>query len=378
MVLSLDVTSIIAGTQYRGQAEERFQDLIDFLENYPKCILFIDEIHTVLGAGACKDGELDLANALKPILARGDTQVIGATTFDEYEKYFSRDGALQRRFEKIVVEEPKSTELYNMIKNQIARLENYHQTTISRKLVNDAILLAGCFNNYIRNPDRTLDLLDRSMASAELKGRHFVKRNDILENFDIKRKQFEKMSKEEKTATAYHEAGHAIVSWYLPTQKKVKEISIIPRGMAGGYTMYKTDEDKSYISKTEMEEKLIALLGGRAVERVALDDISTGASNDIEVATTIAKDMIVKYGMNDFIGPISLKNENGEYELDMFGKEMGDKIGEEVKKLIDTAYNDAQIILRQHLDKLDAVAEELLANEKINEETFKKFFDGEE
>ena len=186
------------------------------------------------------------------------------------------------------------------------------------------------------------------------------------------------ISDKDKRLTAYHEAGHAIVSWYLPTQKKVKEISIIPRGMAGGYTMYKTDEDKSYISKTEMEEKLIALLGGRAAERVALDDISTGASNDIEVATTIAKDMIVKYGMNDFIGPISLKNENGEYELDMFGKEMGDKIGEEVKKLIDTAYNDAQIILRQHLDKLDAVAEELLANEKINEETFKKFFEGEE
>ena len=141
--------------------------------------------------------------------------------------------------------------------------------------------------------------------------------------------------------------------------------------------MYKTDEDKSYISKTEMEEKLIALLGGRAAEKVALNDISTGASNDIEVATAIAKEMIVKYGMNDFIGPISLKNDNVEYELDMFGKEMGDKIGEEVKKLIDTAYSDAQIILRQHMDKLDMVAEELLANEKINEERFKEFFENE-
>ena len=139
--------------------------------------------------------------------------------------------------------------------------------------------------------------------------------------------------------------------------------------------MYKNDEDKSYISKTEMEEKLIALLGGRAAEKIALDDISTGASNDIEVATQIAKDMIVKYGMNDLIGPISLKNENGEYELDMFGKEMGDKIGVEVKKLIDTAYRDAQLILREHMDKLDAVAEELLLNEKINESKFKTFFE---
>ena len=124
-----------------------------------------------------------------------------------------------------------------------------------------------------------------------------------------------------------------------------------------------------------MEEKLIALLGGRAAEKIALDDISTGASNDIEVATQIAKDMIVKYGMNDLIGPISLKNENGEYPLDMFGKDMGDKIGVEVKKLIDTAYNDAQIILKEHMDKLHEVAEELLQKEKINEEDFKKFFD---
>ena len=147
--------------------------------------------------------------------------------------------------------------------------------------------------------------------------------------------------------------------------------------MAGGYTMYKTDEDKSYISKTEMEEKLIALLGGRAAEKVALDDISTGASNDIEVATQIAKDMIVKYGMNDIIGPLSLKNENGEYPLDMFGKDMGDRIGVEVKKLVDTAYLDAQTILKQHMDKLDAVAGELLKNEKINEEKFKTFFEDE-
>ena len=139
--------------------------------------------------------------------------------------------------------------------------------------------------------------------------------------------------------------------------------------------MYKSDEDKSYISKTEMEEKLVALLGGRAAEKLALDDISTGASNDIEVATAIAKDMIVKFGMNELIGPLSLKNENGEYELDMFGKDMGDKIGIEVKKLIDTAYLDAQTILSQHMDKLHEVAEELLLKEKINEEDFKKFFE---
>ena len=112
-------------------------------------------------------------------------------------------------------------------------------------------------------------------------------------------KQSRVMSDKDKKLTAYHEAGHAIVSKYLGTQTDVKEISIIPRGLAGGYTMYKTNEDKYYISKTEMEEKLVALLGGRAAEKVALNDISTGASNDLEVATGIAKDMITIYGMND-------------------------------------------------------------------------------
>ncbi len=131
--------------------------------------------------------------------------------------------------------------------------------------------------------------------------------------------------------------------------------------------------------KLKWKKKLIALLGGRAAERVALDDISTGASNDIEVATTIAKDMIVKYGMNDFIGPISLKKMRMvSMNLICLVKRWEIKLVRKLKKIIDTAYNDAQIILRQHLDKLDAVAEELLANEKINEETFKKFFEGEE
>ena len=138
--------------------------------------------------------------------------------------------------------------------------------------------------------------------------------------------------------------------------------------------MYKSDEDKSYISKTEMEEKLIALLGGRAAEKIALDDISTGASNDIEVATGVARDMVIKYGMSDTIGPISLRDEHGEYPLEMFGENIGDKIGKEVKGLIDTAYNDAQAILKEHYDKLEAIAEELLVKEKINAEEFQKFF----
>ena len=131
-IISLDVNGIVAGTKYRGMAEERIQQLINFLERNPNVILFVDEIHLLLGAGACVEGEVDLANALKPILARGDTRVIGATTVTEYKKYFSKDGALKRRFEEIYVKEPKTTEVYEMIKNQIKLLESAHGTKISK------------------------------------------------------------------------------------------------------------------------------------------------------------------------------------------------------------------------------------------------------
>ena len=164
------------------------------------------------------------------------------------------------------------------------------------------------------------------------------------------------------------------MSQFLPTQTAVKEVSIVPRGVAGGYTMYKSDEDKYFISKTEMEEKLVALLGGRAAEKLVLNDISTGASNDIEVATNIAKDMVTVYGMSDIVGPISLKDSEGNFEYQLLGNNMEDVVGQEVKTLIDTAYKKAQQILSQNMDLLHAIAAELIAKEKINEEEFNKFF----
>ena len=181
------------------------------------------------------------------------------------------------------------------------------------------------------------------------------------------------ISDKDKRLTAYHEAGHAIVSRYLETSFDVKEISIIPRGVAGGYTMYKTDEDKFYISKTEMEEKLIALLGGRVAEQVALDDISTGASNDLEVATKLARDMIMIYGMSEKIGPISLKVDDVR-ELEFYGNEIQDEVGKEIKRLIDSAYSRAVQILNANRDKLDAVAQRLLEKETISQKEFEEFF----
>ena len=181
------------------------------------------------------------------------------------------------------------------------------------------------------------------------------------------------VSDKDKKLTAYHEAGHAVVSKFLPTQTDVKEVSIIPRGLAGGYTMYKTNEDKYYVSKTELLEKMVALMGGRAAEKIALNEISTGASNDIEVATGIAKDMLTVYGMDDKLGPISLKVDD-PYEIQIFGEKVIDEVGNQIQILIDNAYKTAQEILRENMDILDRVAQALLEKEKITSEEFEEFF----
>ena len=137
--------------------------------------------------------------------------------------------------------------------------------------------------------------------------------------------------------------------------------------------MYKTNEDKYYVSKTELEEKMISLMGGRAAEKIALNDISTGASNDLEVATGIARDMITVYGMSNSLGPISLKVDE-PYELQMFGENITDEVGTQVKQLIDNAYIEAQKILLDHIDILHRVAQTLLEKETISEKEFDEFF----
>lgn len=183
------------------------------------------------------------------------------------------------------------------------------------------------------------------------------------------------MSDKDKKLTAYHEAGHAVVSRFLESQKDIKEVSIIPRGVAGGYTMYKTNEDKYYVSKTEMLEKLIALLGGRASEKIFLNDISTGASNDLEVATDIAKNMVTIYGMSDKVGPISINLEKDPYQMQLFGEGMENSIGQEVKSLIDNAYSKAQALLIQHEDKVHQLAGLLIEKEVVSEEEFNSLFE---
>lgn len=191
-------------------------------------------------------------------------------------------------------------------------------------------------------------------------------------------------SEKEKKLVAYHEAGHAVVSKFLPTQDAVHEISIVPRGMAGGYTMYQPTEDKSFMSKTEMIEQIISLLGGRASEELILDDISTGASNDIERATKIANSMVTKYGMSQRVGTITLGSDQNEVFLGRdfaqektYSEETAGIIDEEMKRILDTCYNSAKEILKTHEDKLHAVAKVLLEKEKITGEEFEAIFNEE-
>lgn len=186
------------------------------------------------------------------------------------------------------------------------------------------------------------------------------------------------MTEKEKRLTAYHEGGHAVAAYFCPTQDPVHQISIIPRGMAGGYTMHLPTEDRSYKTRREMQEELISLLGGRVAEALTLDDISTGASNDIERATKLARGMVTKYGMTDALGPITYGQDDGEPFL---GRDMGhirnysettaSAIDQEIRKLMITAYNRTESILKEHMDKLHEVAQYLYQHEKMSGEQFR-------
>ena len=254
-----------------------------------------------------------------------------------------------------------------------------------KKLANDVSLHSIAEDTAGFTGAELANILNEAAIIAT-KNQHNAITNDDLDEAVKKvtvglEKTSRKISDKDKKLTAYHEAGHAIVSQFLPTQTAVKEISIVPRGVAGGYTMYKSDEDKSFISKTEMEEKLIALLGGRAAEKIVLDDISTGASNDIERASQIARNMVTKYGMSEKVGTVMFGGGEGEVFLGRdfaqtkdYSEETAALIDEEVKRIVQTAYEKAVKILTEHVDKLHAVAGVLMEKEKIEGEEFDNIF----
>ena len=359
---------------FAGLGASRVRKLFEKARKLAPCIVFIDEIDAIGSRRTSNNGaESENNQTLNQLLVEMDgfgseetIIVLAATNRPEMlDKALLRPGRFDRQ---ITIPTPD-------LKGRLDILKIHSK---DKKLADD-VNLESIAEDTAGFTGAELENILNEAAIVATKAKHEEIENDDIEEAVKKvtvglEKKDRVISDKDKQLTAYHEAGHAVVSRYLPTQTNVKEVSIIPRGVAGGYTMYKSNEDKYYISKTEMQEKLIALLGGRAAERLVLNDISTGASNDIEVATQIARDMVTKYGMSDKLGPIDFQGKE-PYEMQMFGENIGDKIGEEVKTLIDTAYNDAITLLKEHRDKLDKIAETLLQKEKINEQEFNQIFE---
>ena len=354
---------------FAGLGASRVRKLFEKARKMSPCIIFIDEIDAIGARRTSNSGaESENNQTLNQLLVEMDgfeseenIIVLAATNRPEMlDKALLRPGRFDRQ---IMIAAPDQRGREEILK--IHSKDKKFAEDVSLKTISEDT--AGFTGAELAN------VLNEAAIIATIKKHKAITNQDLDDAVKKVTVGLEKHSRiisdKDKKLTAFHEAGHAIVSRYLETQNDIKEVSIIPRGVAGGYTMYKTNEDKYYISKTEMEEKMISLLGGRAAEKIALDDISTGASNDLEVATKIAKDMVTVYGMSENLGPVSLKTDDPN-ELLIYGEKIEDVIGAEVKILMDTAYNDAQKILLAHMDELNAVAQKLLEKEVISGREF--------
>ena len=365
-----------------GVGASRVRDLFSEAKNNSPCIIFIDEIdavgrHRGAGVGGGHDEREQTLNQLLVEMdgfATNESIIVMAATNrpDILDPALLRPGRFDRQ---IVVSDPDIG-----AREEIIRLHTKNKPFapgIDYKVI--AKNTAGFSGADLEN------MVNESILLAARKDKSTVTLEDIEEAM-VKvmmgpEKKSKIISEKEKKLTAYHEAGHAVVSRFLPTHDTVHQISIIPRGMAGGYTMYKPNEDKSYRSKSEMNEHIVSLLGGRVAEQLVLNDVSTGASNDIERASKIARAMVMKYGMSEKIGPITFGSTQEEVFL---GKEMNtqrnysenvaSQIDEEVKDIITRAYNYAERLLKDNIDKLHKVAEILIEKEKMDSDEFDAIF----
>ena len=366
---------------FAGLGASRVRKLFEKARKLSPCIVFIDEIDAIGARRTSNSGaETENNQTLNQLLVEMDgfsseetIIVLAATNRPEMlDKALLRPGRFDRQ---IVVSQPdvKAREQILEVHARKKRLAADVDLRIIAKntsgfsgadlenVLNEAALLAARNNETEITMKNVEDAMVKVTMGPEKKSRV--------------------RSEKENKLVAYHEAGHAVVSRFLPTQDAVHQISIVPRGMAGGYTMYRPNEDKSFMSKGEMQENIISLLGGRVAEKLILDDISTGASNDIERATKIARAMVTQYGMSDRIGPMTLGVGQEEVFLGRdlaqskeYSEETASVIDEEVKSIIDTAYKTAEEILRRNIDKLHAVAGVLLEKEKIDGDEFEAIF----
>ena len=378
---------IISGSafveMFVGVGASRVRDLFEEAKKKAPCIIFIDEIDAVgrqRGAGL-GGGHDEREQTLNQLLVEMDgfgtnegVIVLAATNRpDVLDKALLRPGRFDRQ---IVVSAPdvKAREQILEVHAKKKKLaEDVDLKTIAKNtsgfagadlenVLNEAALLAARRNKTEIAMQEIEDAMVKVTMGPEKKTRV--------------------RSEKENKLVAYHEAGHAVVSRFLPTQDAVHQISIVPRGMAGGYTMYRPTEDKSFMSKTEMEENIVSLLGGRVAEQLILNDISTGASNDIERATKIARSMVTKYGMSQTVGTIMLGSTQEEVFLGRdfaqskeYSEETASIIDKETKRIIDTAYKTAEEILKDNIEKLHKVAGILLEKEKIDGEEFAEIFE---
>jgi len=367
-----------------GVGASRVRDLFDQAKKNSPCIIFIDEIDAVgrrRGAGL-GGGNDEREQTLNQLLVEMDgfsgnegIIIIAATNRPDI-----LDPALMRpgRFDRQV----------HVGLPDVKAREEILKVHIRKKPLADDVDLEIVAK---RTPGFTPADLENAMNEAALltaRKDQTVISMDIIEEAITKviagpEKRSKVISENEKKLTAYHEAGHAVVARLSSTKDPVHMITIIPRGGAGGFTMYLPEEDKSYRSKSDMEEYIVRLLGGRVAEKLALDDISTGASNDIERATKIARAMVVTYGMSDELGPMSYGTSEDEVFLGRdfnkirnYSEDVAAKIDNEMRRIIDKAYNKTEKLLSENIEKLHSVAQALLQKETISGKEFEILFDG--
>ena len=373
---------IISGSDFVemfvGVGASRVRDLFEQAKKNAPCIIFIDEIDAVgrqrgAGLGGGHDEREQTLNQLlvemDGFAANEGVIVLAATNRpDVLDKALLRAGRFDRQ---ILVGQP-----------DVKAREEILKVHARKKKLGDDVDLGTIAKNTAGFVGADLEnVLNEAALLAARRDKQEIGMLEI-EDAMVKvtmgpEKKSRVISEKEKKLVAFHEAGHAVASKFLPTQDDVHQISIIPRGMAGGYTMYRPSEDRSFMSKSEMEEQIISLLGGRVAEALVLGDISTGASNDIERASKIARAMVTKYGMSEKLGAITFGSGNEEVFLGRdfttqknFSEETSGLIDEEVKRIIDTAYRRTEDILNQNMEKLHAVANMLLEKEKIDGEEF--------
>lgn len=364
-----------------GVGASRVRDLFDQAKKNSPCIIFIDEIDAVgrhRGAGL-GGGHDEREQTLNQLLVEMDgfgvnegIIIIAATNRpDILDPALLRPGRFDRR---IIVGAP-----------DVKGREEILKIHIKNKPLSDEVKLDVLAK---RTPGFTGADLENLTNEASLlavrRDKKFITMKEMEESITRVIAGPEKRSKirTEKTSrlTAYHEAGHAVVSRLLDKYDKVHEISIIPRGMAGGYTMHLPDEDKDYISKMDLENDMVTLLGGRVAEKLILGDVSTGAKNDIDRVSSIARKMVMEYGMSEEIGTISFGGDNEVFlgkdftKSRNFSEELGSKIDREVKRIVDKAYNKTEKLLSENISKLHAIAKALIEKEKLDANEFEELF----